>query len=92
MTTCVLPSEVRHGNALACAALLKSEIGKRGGSTSQVVVDAAAVTRFDSSAIAVLLEARREALAQGRSFVVNGLPDDMRRLAQVYGVRELLTA
>jgi phospholipid transport system transporter-binding protein len=57
-----------------------------------VVADAGALTHFDSSALAVLLECRREALALGKSFSVSRLPTRLRELAMLYGVAELLPA
>jgi phospholipid transport system transporter-binding protein len=48
--------------------------------------------KFDSSAIAVLLECRREAQIQGKSFSVRGLPERLRALAALYGVAQLLPA
>jgi phospholipid transport system transporter-binding protein len=48
------------------------------------------LTRFDSSALAVLLECRREASALGRSFAVRGLSPRLRELASLYGVAGLL--
>ena len=57
---------------------------------TQVSVDAHALTEFDSSAIALLLECRRQALQAGKSFSVQGIPARMQQLAGVYGVAELL--
>ena len=57
-----------------------------------VVLDASALTEFDSSALAVLLECRREALAAGKGFSVRGLPARLRQLAGRYGVAELSPA
>ena len=48
--------------------------------------------QFDSSALAVLLECRREALALGKTFAVAGMPARLRELAALYGVGELLAA
>jgi phospholipid transport system transporter-binding protein len=70
--------------------MLKTGIAAGNGSGAPVVVDASNVHQFDSSAIAVLLDARREALSEGRSLLVQGLPPALARLAQVYGVGELL--
>jgi len=58
----------------------------------QVVADASALEQFDSSALAVLLECRREALANGKSFAVLHLPHRLRELAVVYGVSDLVAA
>ena len=57
-----------------------------------VVVDASGLTGFDSSALAVLLECRRQALASGKGFSVRGLPARLRQLAGLYGVAELIPA
>ncbi|GBU15214.1 hypothetical protein AwPolaro_05920 [Polaromonas sp.] len=54
------------------------------------VVDASALKQFDSSALAVLLECRRQALAAGKSFSVHGAPSRLFQLARVYGVDTLL--
>jgi phospholipid transport system transporter-binding protein len=64
----------------------------RSESAAQVVVDAGALTRFDSSALAVLVEVRREALAAGKTFAVQKLPPRLAQLAALYGVAELLPA
>ena len=56
-----------------------------------VCIQARGMEVFDSSALAVLLECRRAALASGRSFTVAGLPPALRGLAALYGVEGLLT-
>ena len=86
----VLPAELTHEHAAACCRML--EQGMRSEPSAQVVADAAALTRFDSSALAVLLDCRREALALGKTFSVKGLPPRLRVLAGLYGVAELLPA
>jgi hypothetical protein len=48
--------------------------GLRSQPEANVVVDASALAKFDSSALAVLLECRRESMAMGRSFAVRNLP------------------
>ncbi|GAB2467618.1 hypothetical protein GCM10027082_19150 [Comamonas humi] len=55
-----------------------------------VEVDASALASFDSSAIAVLLECRRDALAAGRPFAVRQAPHTVATLARLYGVDGLL--
>ena len=64
--------------------------GLRSEAGSSVVVDAGALAHFDSSALAVLLECRREAMAHGKTFAVARLPARLRELAGLYGVAELL--
>ncbi len=55
-----------------------------------LVIDASALTQFDSSALAVMLACRREAIALGKTFAVQGLPDKLAQLAGLYGVAELI--
>jgi phospholipid transport system transporter-binding protein len=87
----VLPPTLRHEEAPACMRMLQQ--GLEGGSQGcAVIVDATALTRFDSSALAVLLECRREAAALGRGFAVKGLAPRLRELASLYGVAGLLPA
>jgi phospholipid transport system transporter-binding protein len=61
-----------------------------GEGSGAVTVDASPLANFDSSAIALLLEARRHARAVGRDFAVHGVPAAMVDLAALYGVAELL--
>ena len=90
MPTLVLPAELTHQHAPASARMLAQ--GLRSGPEAAVVADAGALTHFDSSALAVLLECRREALALGKSFCVARMPARLRELATVYGVAQLLPA
>jgi len=53
-------------------------------------VDLGEVTELDSSLLAVLIAWQREAKAQGRTLTYARLPQDLRTLAQLYGVAELL--
>lgn len=55
-----------------------------------VVLDASAVQSFDSAGLALLLACRRSAQAKGQSFSVQGWPDSLQSLAQIYGVMPLL--
>lgn len=56
-----------------------------------VEVDASALSAFDTSAVALLLEASRRAQARGARCVVRGAPPKLRQLAMIYGVDELLS-
>lgn len=58
----------------------------------QVTVDLQGVTDVDSSALSLLLEWRREAAGNGRSIRYLNLPDNLRSLAQLYDVTELIGA
>ncbi|AMO23792.1 STAS domain-containing protein [Ramlibacter solisilvae] len=86
----VLPAELTHEQALACSRMLAQ--GLRSQAEPVVVADAGALKDFDSSALAVLLECRREALAAGKTFAVARMPQRLRELATLYGVAELFPA
>ena len=86
----VLPSELTPRQASATLGMLLQAL--RGDQGPQLVVDAAALQVFDSSALAVLLECRREALAERKAFAVKGLPTALAGMAALYGVAELLPA
>jgi len=55
-----------------------------------LVVDASPLQDFDSAALAVLLQLRRQADAAGRGFELQGAPPKLVQLAQLYGVAGLL--
>ena len=84
----VLPAELTQKQASSCLRMLvqglKSEV------EPALLVDATALARFDSSALAVLLELRRESLAIGKRFAIRGLPPRLGNLAALYGIAELL--
>jgi phospholipid transport system transporter-binding protein len=84
----VLPSELTHQQATACLRMLVQGLPSQNGPA--VVVDAAALERFDSSALAVLLEFRRAGLALGKKFEIRSLSARLLDLARLYGVAELL--
>jgi phospholipid transport system transporter-binding protein len=84
----ILPAEITHDKAAACSRMLAQAV--RAQPESAVVADAGALERFDSSALAVLLECRREALAHGKTLSVTRLAPRLRELASLYGVSELL--
>lgn len=86
----VLPAEITHEQAGACSRMLAQTLRSR--PEPAVVADAGSLSRFDSSALAVLLECRREALALGKSFSVGRMPARLRDLATLYGVAQLLPA
>jgi len=53
-------------------------------------IDASALSEFDSAALALLLQAKRLAQAEGRSLQVLGAPPKLTDLARLYGVADLL--
>lgn len=71
------------------AALAESE---RIFSGTRVVVDLAAVTELDSSAVSLLLEWRRVARAANRTIEFLNIPPNLTSLARLYGVSDLLAA
>ena len=85
----VLPPELTQRQATACLRMLMQGLNAHQGPA--VVVDAHALKVFDTAALAVLLECRREALSVGKTFAVQGLPTALRGMAGLYGVGTLLT-
>ena len=57
----------------------------------QVTIDLAAVTEVDSSALSLLLEWRREAGRNQRVVRFLNLPANLKSLAELYGVTELIS-
>lgn len=84
-----LPATLTHDQALETARGLRAQVVSNSGG---VVIDASALTQFDSSALAVMLACRREATAVGKAFAVHGLPARLAQLAGLYGVAELIPA
>lgn len=83
-----LPSKLTHREARDT--LVKLLQRWRAQTEAHWVVDASALQVFDSSALAVMLECRRKALAEHKTFAVRGLPVALAGLAALYGVAELL--
>ena len=90
MPMLVLPAQMMHAQAVACSRMLAQ--GMRSQPDAAIVADAGGLEQFDSSALAVLLECRREALALGKTFSVSRMPVRLRELATLYGVAQLLPA
>jgi len=82
-----LPPLLTHDHAKACLEQLAAGVPAE---SAQVVVDAAALRNFDSSALAVLLALRRECARAGKRFAVQGLPKRLMDLATLYGIEGLL--
>lgn len=57
-----------------------------------VLVDLGGVTEVDSAAVSLLLEWRREAQAANRRIEFANLPVNLKSLADLYGVSELVGA
>lgn len=82
-----LPATLTQNDASACLEQLTDGLKSE---ATQVVVDAARLRSFDTSALAVLLALRRECARAGKHFAVQGLPQRLRDLASLYGVESLL--
>jgi phospholipid transport system transporter-binding protein len=94
-----LPAELTYRQARETVLALQKSMATHGGAAAKsttesatIVVDAQALAVFDSSALAVLLECRRFALAQQSTLQVQALPPALRGLAVLYGVSDLLPA
>jgi phospholipid transport system transporter-binding protein len=58
----------------------------------RLTIDFAGVTAVDSSAVALLLEWRRRALARDKQLAFENLPANLMALAELYGVTDLIQA
>jgi phospholipid transport system transporter-binding protein len=83
-----LPPRATLEKAAELAASIPDAIN---GGQGTLCVDASELRDFDSSTIALLLQAHRLAHAAGRAFVVSGAPPQLAELARLYGVDKLLS-
>ena len=90
-TAFALPATLIQAQAQSVADGLVASLLARLAQGGEAVLDASALTQFDSSALAVVLACRRAVLAQGGQLRVTGLPERAQALAKVYGVSELLS-
>ena len=82
-----LPATATLNEAAALAATLPEAVAAGSG---VLQMDASALTAFDSSTIALLLQAQRLAQAAGRDFEVTGTPPKLQQLSSLYGLDGLL--
>ena len=85
----LLPESLTLREARDAMRLLKTTLESE--SDTLLTIDGSQLQRFDSSALAVLLECRRLAQAWGKRFELRALPPKLTELAQLYGIDELLT-
>jgi len=85
-----LPAVVMQAQAQSVADGLVRALVANLNHGAEAVLDASALTQFDSSALAVVLACRRAALAKGARLRITGLPDRAQALAKVYGLSDLL--
>ena len=85
-TSLTMPAVLTHREARACLHDWVQHLPVQG----EVRLNAAALQRFDSSALAVLLALQRAALGRGCHLQVRDLPSQARQLARVYGIESSL--
>ena len=90
MSVLRLPAVLMHPEAAACRARLLQAMAAT--QDRVVLLDASPLQQFDSSALAVILACRREAMAAGRRLQVQGLSERLTELARLYGVLDWLQA
>ena len=83
----VLPPQLTLAQVRSELERLQTELAAR---PAALQVDAAALSDFDTGALALLLEGRRQAGAAGLGFEVQGAPVGLRQLAALHGVDGLL--
>ena len=86
MSSYTLPATVTMQQA--SAALRGVEAALQAGGDLQL--DASGVVDLDTSAVALLLQARRLAARRGVGFTLTGAPPKLQSLAALYGVESLL--
>lgn len=84
----LLPDTLTMAEAPDTLRMLQQGLRDQAGDT--LVVDASGLKRFDSAALAVLIECHRLAVAWGKRFEVRHLPPKLADLAGLYGVASLL--
>lgn len=86
MSTIALPERLTMSEGRATLERLLPQLE----SASIAELDASHLRELDSAAVALLLDCQRQARAQGRMLRIIGAPEKLRKLAQLYGVDELL--
>jgi len=85
-----LPAVLLQAQAQSVTNALVSSLTAQLAKDGEAVLDASALTQFDSSALAVILACRRAVLAKGAQLRITGLPERAQTLAKVYGLSALL--
>lgn len=89
-TSIALPAVLLQAQAQSVADALVTSLTAQLAKDGEAVLDASALTQFDSSALAAILACRRAVLAKGAQLLIKGLPERAKALAKVYGLSELL--
>jgi len=89
----ILPATITSREARDTQRMLSQALRQeaKASGEAEIAVDASGLQRFDSAALAVLLECQRLAKAWGKGFVVRQAPSKLSDLARLYGVDALLT-
>lgn len=69
-----------------------AEFAARPDLPEKLTIDFSGITAVDSSAVALLLEWRRQAVSRGKTLEFVNLPANLAALASLYGVAELIDA
>jgi phospholipid transport system transporter-binding protein len=67
-----------------------AEYAARQDVPERLTIDFSGIDAIDSSAVALLLEWRRQAMQRGKTLVFVNLPANLLSLARLYGVEELI--
>ena len=86
MATIALPAVLTIAEARATLAQLQQAMAAE----AAPVIDGSALKTLDSSAIAVLLDCQRQAVAAGKRLQLQALPTKLVELARLYGVDALI--
>lgn len=84
----LLPATVTLSEARDTLRMLAQALPSEAG--TEITLDASGLIRFDTAALAVLLECKRLAQAHGKGFVLTRVPEKLGALARLYGVEALL--
>ena len=84
-----LPARLTHREAAATLAQLQTALSEQPAGQA-LVIDAAPLQHFDSSALVVLLGLQRDAAGRGVDCRLHAVPARLQQLAQVYGVLGLV--
>lgn len=84
-----LPARLTHELAAGCCEAFARTLAPAGQGIG-VQVQAQALQQFDSSALAVLLDLRRQCQTRGAQWQLQGLSPKLADLAQLYGVHDWL--
>ena len=86
-------NQLRVRGALTLASVTAvCEAGKQHFGDGDLVVDLAAVTEVDSTALSLLFEWRRAAREKKLQIAFRNLPESLKSLAELYGLTELVAA